>query len=454
MRDPGLAISEHVLRQTPIDRAITRTLRNARTSNESFVKDTKSGKIYEGVAQNVRIAVAQLGIAIVYCGFSGRVLLTGLDGFGPELDDHAVDRMWLLIDERFKFRPSKDFLRTVIIDDAVTNHKIHPVKDYLASLVWDGTPRLDTWLINYAGAADTPFVRAVGSLALIAACRRVRQPGCKFDELLVLESPTQGTDKSTAIETLAVREGWFTDCLPLNAEPKVAIEQTRGIWIAEAGELSGMRKADIDKLKNFLSRKRDRGRLAYGHLTSDVPRQFIAIGTTNNREYLKDQTGNRRFWPVAIERFDVARLGADIDQLWAEASCREAAGASIRLDPSLWAAAGIEQDERTTTDPYAEIIAEYLGEYEDARISGSDVWKLLGNPKAAQRTQDQNARMGDAMRRIGFSRPKGGKMIWIGGKLISGYVRGEGRKKLIVILPGREEDGTERDPYICEEGEM
>ena len=110
LRDPGLAISEHVLRQTPVDRAIARTLRNAHTSNESFVEDTKSGKIYESVAQNVRIAVAQLGIALAYCEFSDRILLTGLEGFGPELDDHAVNRIWLLIDERFGFRPSKDFL--------------------------------------------------------------------------------------------------------------------------------------------------------------------------------------------------------------------------------------------------------------------------------------------------------------------------------------------------------
>jgi predicted P-loop ATPase len=171
------------------------------------------------------------------------------------------------------------------------------VCDYLDSLEWDGSPRLDKWLVTYAGAEDSSYVRAVGPLTLIAAVRRVRWPGAKFDELPVLESPTQGTDKSTAIRILAVKDDWFTDYLPLNAEPKVVIERTCGKWIIEAGELSGMRRGDIDKLKGLLSRSADRGRLAYAKFPSEVPRQFIAIGTTNNREYLKDQT-NRRFWPV------------------------------------------------------------------------------------------------------------------------------------------------------------
>ena len=337
----------------------------------------------------------------------------------------------------------------------MTNHRVHPVKDYLASLTWDGTPRLDTWLINYAGATDTPSVPAVGRLALIAAVRRVRSPGCKFDELLVLESPTQGTDKSTAIETIAMREGWFTDCLPLNADPKVAIEQTRGIWIAEAGELSGMRKADIDKLKNFLSRKRDRGRLAYGHLTSDVPRQFIAIGTTNNREYLKDQTGNRRFWPIAIERFDVARLRADRDQLWCRglstqsawvetfASRRSfgqrlASSKTSERPPTLMQRSSPSTSANTTTPR------------SPPPMSGS-CWAT----RRLRADQDQNARMGDAMRQAKVQiAPKGGKMIRIGGKLVSGYVRGAGTKELIVVTPPMAE-GVQSDPYVwVDEGSM
>src|SRR5262245_42136804 len=116
--------------------------------------------------------------------------------------------------------PTKTFLKTIIEVDA-REASFHPVCDYLDSLKWDGTARIDKWLVTYGGAEDTDYLRAVSKLTLLAAARRVRRPGCKFDELPVLESPTQGTDKSTALRTLAVRWNWFTDYLPLNADPKV-----------------------------------------------------------------------------------------------------------------------------------------------------------------------------------------------------------------------------------------
>ena len=142
-------------------------------------------------------------------------------------------------------------------------------------------PRVDQWLVTYAGAEDSNYTRAVGALVLIAAVRRVRQPGCKFDEMLVLEQPQQGTDKSSALAVLAVNEDWFTDDLPLNVEAKRVIETLRGRWIVEAAELSGMRKADVEHLKAMLSRRVDRARMAYGRLPIEAPRQCIIVGTTN-----------------------------------------------------------------------------------------------------------------------------------------------------------------------------
>jgi hypothetical protein len=169
----------------------------------------------------------------------------------------------------------------------------------------------------------------------------VRRPGCKFDELPVLESPTQGTDKSTAIRTLAVRWDWFTDYLPLNADPKVVIEQTRGKWIVEAGELSGMRKSDIDKLKGLLSRSSDRGRLAYARCTSEVQRQFIAIGTTNNRKYLSavSSTGLMTSWSPSSMSEEQAASGQlrRSKRLRVRQNLSPIASASGHAQLSLWA---------------------------------------------------------------------------------------------------------------------
>jgi predicted P-loop ATPase len=143
------------------------------------------------------------------------MLVRGLDGFSF-LDDAAVERLWFLIDERFKFLPPIDFFFSALRDLARSN-RFHPVSDYLDKVKWDKTRRVDDWLVRYAGAQDTEYTRAVGRLKLIAAVRRVRHPGCKFDEMMVLEGP-QGNLKSTLLQTLAVNEEWFSDDLPLGAD--------------------------------------------------------------------------------------------------------------------------------------------------------------------------------------------------------------------------------------------
>ena len=213
----------------------------------------------------------------------------------------------------------------------------------------------------YGGAVDTTtqsdaddsltYLEAVSSIFLIAAVRRVRTPGCKLDELLTLEAP-QGTLKSSALRVLCPDDNWFSDDLPLGVDAKQVIERTGGKWIIEASELQGYTNAQIDHLKGMLARQVDGPvRLAYGHHSTEVARQFVAVGTTNKlTEYLRDSTGNRRFWPVRIARFDVAALKRDRDQLWAEAARREALGESIRLPEALWAAAGVEQDARRQID--------------------------------------------------------------------------------------------------------
>ncbi|MEM9204761.1 MAG: virulence-associated E family protein [Pseudomonadota bacterium] len=310
--DPHLAISEHVLEQKNSESYARRQVREPLESvDNSFVE--VDGKPVSNSQQNIRVALRRLGVALWHDEFAGRDLVEGLEGYGPALDDPATIRLRLEIDERFGFRPTKDFFYDVLSDQARQNAR-HPVLEYLAALRWDGVPRIGRWLVEYGGASDTPYTRAVGELVLVAAVRRVRRPGVKFDEMLVLES-AQGTNKSTALKALAIRDDWFTDDTPLNAESKRVIEALSGKWIVEAGELKGNRKAGTDHLKGFLSRTHDKARMSYDRREREVPRQCVIVGTTNDSRYLRDTTGNRRFWPVAVEGFDLDALRRDRDQL-------------------------------------------------------------------------------------------------------------------------------------------
>jgi len=206
------------------------------------------------------------------------------------------------------------------------------VTDYLNALVWDGTPRIDRWLVDCAGADDTPDVRAVSRALLVAAVRRARHPGCQFDQMLVLEGP-QGCGKSSALRLLAVDDAWFTDDAPITDDARKIIEATHGKWIVEMAELTGtgMDRSDSAAFKSFLSRSADVARMPYQRDQTRVLRQFVVVGTSGSSDYLRD-TGSRRFWPVRVRRFDLKRLAEVRDQLWAEAAVIEATGEAI--DPA------------------------------------------------------------------------------------------------------------------------
>lgn len=201
--------------------------------------------------------------------------------------------------------------------------------DYVDSLSWDGTPRLDRWLIDYAGAEDSPYVRAASRMLFVATVRRARQPGCRFDQMLVIDGP-QGCGKSSALRLLAVEDAWFTDDVAVLVEDaQRVIEATSGKWIVEVSELSGMARSDAEALKTFLSRTHDEARLAYQKTVSRVARSFVVVGTGCDASYLADAVGHRRLVPVCVQQFDLERLRAVRDQLWAEAAVAEAAGESI-----------------------------------------------------------------------------------------------------------------------------
>ncbi len=437
--DPEFAISDAVLTDSnrrprsasEVERYAARQIDQAHTFVDAeateFQKD-KDGKLYKTL-HNVRLAISKLGVMLEFDEFAERMHVFGLDGFGPHLDDAAVNRMWLGVEERFGLSVGKDRFLAIVQDIAMLNRR-HPVREFLDSLKWDGEPRLDRWLTTYIGVEGSDYTRAVGTIVIVAAVRRIREPGCKFDEMLVLEGP-QGTDKSSALRVLAVRPEWFTDDLTLNAKAQEFIEQTLGKWIVEAGELKGMRKGEVEVLKATLSRQRDRARMAYGRLPLERLRQFVMFGTTNADKYLKDSTGNRRFWPVKTGAVDLDGLRRDREQLWAEAAAREAAGESIRLAPSLYASAAREQEGRRVEEPWVQVLDEALRGVE-GKLRTEDAWLIVG-VAPERREQVHCERIGTAMRELGWER----KQRRFGGPPEYAYVKGDGRVPLEVTFDDR-----------------
>lgn len=377
---------------------------------------------------NIETAIRKMGVRLRYDEFSGDEIVENLEGYGPRFDDAATVNLRLKIDSMYRFLPGRE-LFTDVTSNIARRHRFHPVREYLDSLEWDQEPRIERWLIDYAGAPDTPYVRAVSRIVLIAACRRIRRPGSKYDEMLILES-SQGADKSQALRALASNDDWFTDDLPLGSDTRRFMESTAGKWIVEAGELKGMGKGDVAALKACLSRQRDEARLAYGRKNTRVARQFVIIGTTNEKEgYLRDTTGNRRFWPVLIQRFDLEKLKTDRDQLWAEAAEAEALGESIRLDPRLYEAAAVEQEARLSgDDPLDDVLHRALGN-RTGKLRVSDAYLICGI-EPGKANQDQMARFGRAIRALGWERQR----RRFDGTLLYAYVRGTAAEREVELV--------------------
>ncbi len=318
--------------------------------------------------------------------------------------------------------PDHPALGTDVVHQAVRpfarRQGYHPVRDMLSGLTWDGRPRLGTWLVRYLGATDSDYVRAIGPRFLIGAVARVMHPGCKLDTMLILEGK-QGLGKSTAVRVLF--DPWYTDA-DLDPSNKDTSAIIRGHWGVEFGEMHGARRAEVTQLKAFLSRREDRQRDAYGRVPETHPRQSVFVGTTNSSDYLLDQTGGRRFWPVACGRIDLGKLTADREQLWAEAYTLQQAGDAWWLDEAGEVHAAAEQSLRRTADEAEDLVAAWVARGGDfgpvgsadgtpekavsalSQVTGLEVWTgALGGSSVTFRRADQQ-RVADIMRAIGWVR--------------------------------------------------
>ena len=254
-------------------------------------------------------------------------------------DKRAGRRQWTDVDDaglRHYIEKTYGITGKERIYDAATlaahKHTINDVRDYLTGLEWDGVKRLDTLLIDYLGALDTPYTRAVIRKSLTAAVARAMAPGSKYDYMPIFAGP-QGIGKSTFLRLLGL--SWYSDSLTA-FDGKEAAEMIQGVWINELGELNGLSKSETNAVKQFLSRTDDIYREPYGRRTSNYPRRCVFFGTSNDSEFLKDRTGNRRFWPVDVgvqprTKNIFTELEDEVPQIWAEAFTRWQLGEALYL---------------------------------------------------------------------------------------------------------------------------
>lgn len=251
------------------------------------------------------------------------------------------------------------------VDNALSlhsaKHAFNDVQTYLKGLTWDGTERLDTLFVDYLGAEDSDYTRAVTRKAFVAAVARAMRPGTKFDQMVILSGP-QGIGKSTLLDKMS--KGWFNDSIR-TFEGKEASELLQGVWIVEVAELDAFRRTDVSRIKQFISQRADRFRAAYGRHVKEMPRCCVFFGTTNSDEYLTDRTGNRRFWPVNVGVVPAAKsvwkdLPENLDQLWAEAVVRWRWGEPLYIAGELEEAARAQQEGHREVDPTEGMVQEWL----------------------------------------------------------------------------------------------
>jgi len=384
--------------------------RLARTENGSLIAHMQNVELILGNDER------WTGV-ISYSAFSSKIVKLRTAPYGGGTGDWAdIDDMRVLkwLGQQYNLR-----VKVSHVIEAVSvvahDHAFHPVREYLGKLEWDRVPRLETWLTDVMGVQFSDYTAKVGKRWMLSAIARVMKPGCKADSVMILEG-AQGAGKSTAMSILG--GVWFMDT-PFALGDKDGFQAIRGKWIVELGELDSFNKAESTKAKQFFSASTDTYRESYGRRTNDVPRQCVFVGTTNQDEYLKDATGNRRYWPVACTKVDLEKLREIRDQLWAEAVFCFKAGDIWWVTPDEAPMFAEAQDLRFVVDEWEGPILTWLEESQIGETtSGSDVLSQALKLDYGHWGKPEQIRVGSIMHRLGWRRvrmsalPKSGKRPW------------------------------------------
>ena len=275
--------------------------------------------------------------------------------------------------------------------------RVHPVRAYFDKLEWDGTLRLEKWLSYYLGAEQEPFeyLAFIGKKWLTAAVKRIYEPGCKFDHILVIEG-AQGKGKSTALRELAtfgddMQVQYFTDGVNIAAiQDKDTVDKLQGSLIVELAELAGFSKRDDEEIKRWVTLQSDKVRLPFDRTSTVFDRQFVLAATTNSYDYLKDPSGNRRYWPFVAGSIDIQSIQQDRKQLWAEAVYWYKQGLYIGPTEEEQKLAAVQQEKRRLSDTWEEDVQNAIDSfgfnYKDGGFNTKQIMREMG---LALKDQDQ-----------------------------------------------------------------
>ncbi len=423
-------------------------------------------KINEGKADerpdatylNTMIAIERLGLDCRFNIFTTEYQIAGhllsVNEIG-EMRDAALRGLRELIRRNFRFEPNERNMAAAAMR-MCERRAYHPIKNYLDPLVWqwDGVERIDGMFVNYFGAADTPFNRAVARLVMIASVRRIYQPGCKFDYVVCLQSP-QGYNKSEALQIL-YGDDYCTDESIFGMRTQQVEETVRGMWAVECAEMVGYSDVKMERIKAQISRKRDRVRRSFDRLAVNAKRSCVLWSTVNDEEFFRPGgEKERRFFPITVGRIDLEALRRDRDQLWAEAMSIEELNPprDLSLAEEFWGDAEVERKSRTQSDPWHDLLMYAAGKAASAeshRKHAADAQKkayapiyydddcasadgqpeeriasayLIGdviNIPPAQRNAAHGKRIGEIMRDLKW---RGPIKVRIGGVPMAGYAR-------------------------------